>query len=72
MDTIADFEKYATKYMGKNGCSPLEAMEAAIEFMDEPVNPNPLKAAMQEEKEPYDKVAYMRQYMRDRRAAAKV
>ena len=71
LDTIADIEKYATKYIQKAKCTPLEALEAAIEFMDEPVNPNPRKVAIEEEKEPYDKVAYMRQYMRDRRAAAK-
>ena len=71
LDTIADIEKHATRVLAKTDCNPLEAMEAAIEFMDEPVNPNPLKVALEEEKEPYDKVAYMRQYMRDKRAKAK-
>lgn len=71
LDTIADIEKHATKVLAKTGCTPLEAMEAAIEFMDEPVNPTPLKVAEKEEKEPYDKVSYMRQYMREKRAKAK-
>ena len=71
LDTIADIEKHATKVLAKMGCTPLEAMEAAIEFMDEPVNSNPLKVAEKEEKEPYDKVAYMRQYLRNKRAKAK-
>ena len=71
LDTIADIEKHATKVLTKTGCTPMEALEAAIEFMDEPINLNPLKVALEEEKEPYDKVAYMRQYMRDKRAKAK-
>lgn len=65
---IAAIENHAAVVLRKTECKPMEALEQAIEFHEPIVNSQPLK---KEPKVPFDNNAYMKQYMRDRRAAKK-
>ena len=62
---VEALETIALKFLEKQGGTPLEALETAIEFLDIKANPNPLKEGY---KEPFDNKVYMRRYMRERRA----
>ena len=65
---ISAIENHAAVVLRKTDCKPMEALEQAIEFHEPSINPQPLK---REPKVPFDNNAYMRQYMRDKRAKEK-
>lgn len=65
---ISAIENHAAVVLRKTECKPMEALEQAIEFHEPTINPQPLK---KEPKVPFDNNAYMKQYMRDKRAKEK-
>lgn len=65
---ISAIENHAAVVLRKTECKPMEALEQAIEFHEPSINLQPLK---REPKVPFDNNAYMREYMRNKRAKEK-
>ena len=64
---IEAIENLAAKILNRKRCEPMIALDEAIELLDGKANPTPEK-----DKKSFDRVAYMKEYMREKRLKEKL